>query len=188
MLTSDIGDACVTNANNSGSPTKPSNYREDHGDVGSTKARKPIARRPFPNAVRDRSPIIGLSSSAFLRTCFRIGEAINQSCQASKSGKNVMIELYARVFESERTDTTQQFTFCDLFHVKPPYIKGIYGAAVWKTVQLFEYDSRRLLQQGRMCRCIGTMKREGKEWVMTVLNIWEATWEDMKWVEGIVSF
>jgi hypothetical protein len=34
---------------------------------------------------------------------------------------------------------------------------------------------------------MGKMKREGKEWVMTVLNIWEAKWDDIKWVEGIVN-
>jgi hypothetical protein len=158
-----------------------------YGDSGSATTQKPIARPPFPEAVRDRSPIIGLSSNSLLRTCFRIGEVINQSSQASKSGKHIMIEMYARILGSERTGTEQQFTFCDLFHAKPPYIKGFYSAAMWKSVQLFEYDSRRLLQQGRMCRCIGTMKREQKVWTMTVLNIWEATWEDIKWVEGIVN-
>jgi hypothetical protein len=157
------------------------------GDLGSSKIRKPFVRPPFPEAVRDRSPIIGLSSNLLLRTCFRIGEVINQSCQASKSGKHIMIEMYARVLASERTSTEQQFTFCDLFHAKPPYIKAVYNAAIWKSVQLFEYDSRRLLQQGRICRCIGTMKREDKEWTMTVLNIWEATWEDIEWVQGIVD-
>jgi hypothetical protein len=158
------------------------------GDVGSARAQKPIVRPPFPETVRDRSPIIGLSSNSLLRTCFRIGEVINQSCQASKSGKHMVFELYARIFASERTDTEQHFTFCDLFHAKPPHIKGVYNAAIWTSVQLFEYDSRRLLKQGRMCRCIGTMKRVEKEWVMTVLNIWEATWEDIEWVEGIVNF
>ena len=157
------------------------------GNEGSTKARKPIVRPPFPGSVRDRSPIIGLSSNTLLRTCFRIGEAINQSYQAAKSGKHMVIELYARVLASERTDTGQYFTFCDLFHAKPPYIKGMYDAAIWKAVQLFEYDSRRLLQQGRICRCIGTMKRDGKERIMTIHNIWEATWEDVGWVEGIVG-
>lgn len=158
-----------------------------NGDLGSSKIRKPFVRPPFPEAVRDRSSIIGLSSILLLRTCFRIGEVINQSCQASKSGKHIMIEMYARVLASERTGTEQQFTFCDLFHAKTPYIKAVYNAAIWKSVQLFEYDSRRLLQQGRICRCIGTMKREDKEWIMIVLNIWEATWEDIEWVQGIVD-
>jgi len=156
-------------------------------DVASANAQKPIVRPPFPEPVRDRSPIIGLSSNIRLRTCFRIGEAINQSFQAAKSGYQIIIELYARVLASERTSCEQNFTFCDLFHVKPPYIMGGYTGAIWKPVQLFEYDGRRLLQQGRMCRCIGTMHRDGKEWKMTVLNIWEATWEDIEWVEGIAG-
>ncbi|KAF2624555.1 hypothetical protein BU25DRAFT_413448 [Macroventuria anomochaeta] len=151
------------------------------------EARKPIVRPAFPAAVRDRSPIIGLSPNTLLRTCFRVGEAINQSCQATKTGNHILIELYARVLNSDRDDIQQRFTFCDLFHAKLPYIQATYAAAIWKTVQLFEYDSARLLSQGRICRCIGTMKRNGKDWVMTVLNIWEATWDDVQWVEGIVS-
>lgn len=31
------------------------------------------------------------------------------------------------------------------------------------------------------------MKRDGKNWTMTVLNVWEATWDDVQWVEGIVN-
>jgi hypothetical protein len=151
------------------------------------EARKPIARPPFPTAVRDRSPIIGMSSNTVLRTCFRVGEAISQSCHAANVGNNILIELYAKVLNSERDDLQQRFTFCDLFHAKPPYIQANYAASIWKSVQLFEYDSSRLMQQGRICRCIGTMKRNGKDWVMTVLNIWEATWDDVQWVEGIVS-
>ena len=151
------------------------------------EARKPIVRPPFPAAVRDRSPIIGLSSNTLLRSCFRVGEAINQSCQAVKTGNNILVELYARVLNSERDDLQQRFTFCDLFHTKPPYIQATYAAAIWKTVQLFEYDSARLLQQGTVCRCMGTMKRNGKDWAMTILNIWEATWDDVQWVEGIVK-
>jgi hypothetical protein len=190
-----LGDAAATNSSQRStkqfvSPvTLTTKLLAATGDVGSgAHARKPIVRPPFPEAVRDRSPIIGLSSNSLLRTCFRIGEVINQSCQASKSGKSIIIEMYARIFGSERTDTEQLFTFCDLFHAKPPHIKGVYNAGIWKSVQLFEYDSRRLLKQGRICRCIGTMKRVEKEWVMTVLNIWEATWEDIEWVEGIVNF
>jgi hypothetical protein len=157
------------------------------GDINPAAARKPIVRQAFPDAVRDRSPIIGLSSNMLLRTCFRIGEAINQAHQSSKSGKHVVFELYARILDSERDETMQHFTFCDLFHGKPPYIKATYAAAIWKPVQLFNYDCTRLQQQGRVCRTMGTMKRDGKDWVLSVLNIWEATWDDIKWVEGIVN-
>ncbi|KAH3945146.1 hypothetical protein HBI56_054790 [Parastagonospora nodorum] len=159
-----------------------------NGDIDCAEARKPIARAPFPNAVCDRSPIIGLSPNTLLRTCFRIGEAINQAHQSSRSDKRIVFELYARILDSERVETKQLFTLCDLFHGKPPYIKASYEGVLWKSVQLYDYDSKRLLLQGRICRCMGTMKRDGKEWVMSVMNIWEATWDDIKWVEGIINF
>jgi hypothetical protein len=157
------------------------------GDINTAVARKPIARPPFPVAVRDRSPIIGLSSSTLLRTCFRIGEVINQAHQASKTGTNIIFELYVRILESKRDDASQHFTFCDLFHGKPPYLKAEYDAAKWKSVQLFNYDSKRLLHQGRIARCMGKMNRDGKEWRMIVFNIFEVKWQDILWVEGIVN-
>jgi hypothetical protein len=157
------------------------------GDIDCAEARKPIVRSPFPTVVRDRSPIIGLSADTLLRTCFRIGEAINQAHQSVKSGKPIVFELYARTLDSDQDDTKRYYTFCDLFHGKPPYIEAVYEGVLWKSVQLFAYDSKRLLQQGRICRCMGTMKRDGKEWQMDIMNIWEATWEDIKWAEGIVD-
>jgi hypothetical protein len=157
------------------------------GDIDTAEARKPIVRPPFPVTVRDRSPIIGLSSNTLLRTCFRIGEVINQAHQAVRSGKHFIFELYARVLNSARDGAEQHFTLCDLFHGKPPYLKASYDAKIWGSVELFNYDSKRLLQQGRIGRYMGTMMREGKEWIMTVLNVWEATWEDIKWVEGVVN-
>jgi hypothetical protein len=166
--------------------TSHTRFKAASAFLSSQEPRKPIVRPSFPTPVRDRSPIVGLSQHTLLRTCFRIGEAINQAVHASKTNNRILIELYARIYESNRIDKKQHFTFCDLFHEKPPYIKATYDSVIWKSVQLFEYDSRRLLQQGKLCRCMGTMKRDGKEWTMTVLNIWEATWEDVEWVEGIV--
>lgn len=151
------------------------------------ETREPIARSPFPSHVDDRSPIIGLTSCTLLRVCFRIGEAINQCSWASKSGKRVTVELYARILDSTRDEQHQHFTLCDLYHARPPYIKARYNAVIWKHVPLFDYDSKRLLQAGKMCRCIGTMKRDEKEWKMTILNIWEATWEDIEWTKGVVD-
>jgi hypothetical protein len=155
--------------------------------ASSEEERKPIVRPPFPAPVRDRSPIIGLSRNLMLRTCFRIGEAINQANHAAKHGQKTIFELYARVLTCQRNEAKQDFVFRDLFHEKPPYIKGVYDAVIWKSVRLYEYDSERLLEKGRICRCVGTIKRDGREWVMMVLNAWEARWEDISWVEGIVK-
>ena len=171
------------------SPT-PSNAKaliQKKPAASSYEERKPIVRPPFPAPVRDRSPIIGLSPTLLLRTCFRVGEAINQANYAAKHGQQIVLELYARVLSSQRNEVKQDFVFRDLFHDKPPYIKGVYNAAIWKSVKLYDYDSERLLEERRICRCIGTVKREGKEWVMMVLNAWEATWDDINWAEGIVK-
>ena len=157
------------------------------GALGVTD-RKPIVRPPFPDPVRDRSPIIGLSSNLLLRTCFRIGEAINQAGKAAKNGQNILFELYAHVLTSHRDAVKQHFVFADLFHERPPHLKGEYDATIWKPVELFNYDSGRFLSKAKMCRCIGHIKRnENKEWTMVILNIWEATWEDVEWVQGIVG-
>ncbi|KAL1610653.1 hypothetical protein SLS60_002323 [Paraconiothyrium brasiliense] len=156
---------------------------------GHTTDRKPIVRSLFPDQVLDRSPIIGLSSRLLLRTSFRVGEAINQAGKAAKQGQNLMFELYARVISSERDAAKQHFVFSDIFHERPPYLKGEYDATIWKQVELFNYDSGRFLSKAEMCRCIGQIKRneKNKTWVMVVLNIWEATWEDIDWVAGIVN-
>lgn len=153
----------------------------------STENKTPIVRVPFPSQVRDRSPVIGLSSAKVLRTCFRIGEAINAGRDAVKNNKDVLLEVYARVVESSRVEGIQTFVFCDLFHTKPPYIKAEYPSTIWKGSALHDIDSGRLLAGNRMCRCMGTMRREEKEWTLQVLNIWECTWEDIEWVKAIVN-
>jgi hypothetical protein len=150
---------------------------------------KPIVRSTFPSQVRDRSPIIGLTPNCLLRTCFRIGEAINVGRNAARNGNFVFIELYARVLQSERTEERQTFTFCDLFHSKKPYLEAAYDAAIWKSVDLHEVDSRVFLSEGvKMCRCILATKSNGKEWIPTILNIWAAKEDDIMWAEGIVNY
>ena len=152
----------------------------------------PFARPSFPEPVRDRSPIIGLSRSMVLRTCFRIGEAINATAAASKSNIDAIIELYAHVMHSERVGTglIQCFQLSDLFSSeRPPFLSGTYDK--WKGVDLFDNDSKVFLGdngKGRMARVVGTMKRDfrSKEWKMSILSIWEATWEDVEFVKGIV--
>ncbi|KAF2009443.1 hypothetical protein BU24DRAFT_428351 [Aaosphaeria arxii CBS 175.79] len=137
--------------------------------------RQPIVRPPFPNKARDRSPIVGLSPAHVLRTCFRVGEAIKVGRDAVKNEKDVLIEMYARVASSSRTETKQSFEFRDLFHDKPPHIMGEYHAAIWKSVKLYNVDSARLLKGNKMCRCIGQMKRDMDGYKLLILNIWEVS-------------
>jgi hypothetical protein len=156
-------------------------------DIDRNEQRRPIVRPVFPSQARDRSPVIGLTSNTLLRTCFRIGEAINSGRGAVRDGKNVILELYARVLYSKRYNNKQSFVFCDLYHVNAPYINAVYDAAIWKTDNQFNYDSARLLQEMKMCRCIGKMKKDGNEWVLAISSVWEASWEDIDWVEGIIN-
>jgi hypothetical protein len=103
----------------------------------------------------------------------------------------MLIELYAKVLSSHREGVTQFFMFADLFHeARPPFLKGT--CECWKGSELWEYDCRKFLAcegnpgEKKLCRAMGKMKREGKEWKFVVLNIWEATWEDVEYVRGIV--
>ncbi|MCJ1479638.1 hypothetical protein MMC13_008324 [Lambiella insularis] len=150
----------------------------------------PFARPPFPRPVRDRSPIIGLSSSPLLRTCFRIGEALNAASLARHINAAPLIELYARVTYSRRVGVEQFVQFADLFRSeKPPFLSGSYVG--WKGVDLWDCDSKVFLGdggKGKIARCVGRMKRDEarKTWKMMVLSMWEATWEDVAYAKGIV--
>ncbi|MCJ1362683.1 hypothetical protein MMC16_001789 [Acarospora aff. strigata] len=152
---------------------------------------EPFVRPPFPKSVRDRSPNNFLSSGV-LRTCFRIGEALNAASLAFRTGTDVIIELYAQVRSSSREQSgwKQSFEFVDLFHGdRPPFLSGTYE--LWKGGALWEEDSRVFLEdsgEGKMCRAVGRLKRDvvSKMWKMVVLNIWEASWDDVAWAKGIV--
>lgn len=173
---------------------------------------KPFARPPFPSPVPDRSPILGLTSTPLLRICFRIGEAINAGATALRTRQHVIIELFARVRSSHRgggnggngisseRHTTQFFVLQDLFHARPPYLRAVYKQ--FAGVKLWERDSAVFLGDGdgdddgvekKMCRCLGTLRREeaqeaaeGDKYLLVILNIWEATTKDVEYAKGIV--
>lgn len=153
---------------------------------------EPFVRPPFPKQVRDRSPIVDVNSSGVLRTCFRIGEALNAASLAFRTGTDVVVELFARVSAStrERAGHKQHIDFVDLFHSeRPPFLSGTYE--LWRDGGRWEEDSRRFLDdggRGKMCRAVGRLKRDQdtKMWKMAVLNIWEVGWDDVAWAKGIV--
>jgi len=151
----------------------------------------PFARPSFPTKILDRSPILGLSSSPLLRTCFRIGEALNAATVASHTNLDPLIELYARVTYSQRVGVEQFFQFADLFRSeRAPFLNGSYVG--WKSVDLWDCDSKYFLGEsgkGKIARCVGKLKRDEKKrgsWKMVVFSIWEASWDDVGYVKGIV--
>ena len=169
---------------------KPPPRSPHHLSFDSAGNALPFMRPPFPSLVLDRSPIIGVSSSPFLRTCFRIGEALNVATQASHTGAHPLIELYTRVTYSHRIGVEQFVQFADLFRSeKPPFLNGSFVG--WKGVDLWDSDSKAFLGdtgKGKIARCIGNMKRDatGRGWKMMVLSIWEADWDDVEYVKGII--
>jgi len=167
---------------------------EDHFN---TIFHPPIIRPPFPKPIRDRSPLIGVSSSLILKTCFRIGECLNVGCTFARNSNTpfsdtILLELYAKVVSSQRdaNGVTQHFILADLFHEKRgPFLNAT--CETWKGSELWEYDCGRFLDaekygEKKICRLVGRMKRQGGKWKLVVLNIWEATWEDVEFVKGIV--
>ncbi|KAL8870506.1 MAG: hypothetical protein Q9174_003465 [Haloplaca sp. 1 TL-2023] len=155
-----------------------------------TGAPIPFIRPPFPSPVRERSPVLGLTSNIRLRTCFRIGEALNAASTALRSNQDVVIEVYVRVVHSERPvgSVKQHFRFADVFVPdRPPYLKGSYG--LWKGAKLWDEDSKAFLGEQakrKMARVVGRIVRDdqGNGMQIRVLSIWEADWEDVGICKG----
>ena len=153
----------------------------------------PFARFSFPAPLLTGTPVSGLSSNPSLRACFRVGEALKSASFAQSHSLDVAVELYCRVKHSYRENNgyKQVFEFGDLFHPdRPPFLHGHY--AIWKGTDLWEHDSKQFLGENdeqKMARVVGRIQRgaANQGWELTVLSIWEATWEDIDMVKGIFS-
>ncbi|KAK4201130.1 hypothetical protein QBC40DRAFT_348137 [Triangularia verruculosa] len=107
------------------------------------QAVQPFTRPPFPQTLRDKSPICGLSNLTVLRTCFRLGHLIAENNHNSSRNQDAVYELYARVNYSHRNRPSsthiplfnvvkhdnsarmQHFQFADLWRDTPPYVWGV---------------------------------------------------------------
>nr|OQO25274.1 hypothetical protein B0A51_08837 [Rachicladosporium sp. CCFEE 5018] len=151
----------------------------------------PVVRTPFPTPILDRSPLFGVTNAVTLRTCFRVGEAVNAGCQAVRMNKNVILELYARVTRSHRGPkpaSKQVFEIHDLYHDHPPHLQGSFD--LWDQSTLWELDSRPFLTagpEGMLARMIARMKRDEMKWRLEILSIWQADWDDVEHVAGIYA-
>ncbi|KAL9000666.1 MAG: hypothetical protein Q9169_000702 [Polycauliona sp. 2 TL-2023] len=182
-------EAVSTPASVKEAPTPPQTIRHKVS-CDENGAAIPFIRPVFPESIRDRPHVLGLNSRTMLRTCFRIGEALNAGSTAVRTRKDAVIELYTRVTYSERPvgSVKQHFQFADIFSPdKPPFLKGTYG--LWKGVGLWDQDSKVFLGwegKGKMARVVGRIGREEKSrnLEMTVLSIWKANWEDVGICKG----
>ncbi|KAI6088673.1 hypothetical protein F4821DRAFT_87047 [Hypoxylon rubiginosum] len=153
---------------------------------------KPFSRPSFPEKVRDRSVVPGLSSDAILRTCFRIGEMINQAVRCMTHQQEVVFELFARVTYSSRESLTrrQHFQFVDLFKDQQPYPGGT--LTNWRAGSQIDRQSETFLDKGarrKLCRCLCKPKRDRTTEVgftLIVLSIREADWTQVEWAKKVV--
>lgn len=149
----------------------------------------PIIRPQYPKPVLDRSVITGVTSKIILRSCFRIGEAINVGSEALRTGDNVILELHALVDSSYREPESveQHFVFTDMWAERSPVLTGTYKC--WKGSKLWDEDAAVFLGHElpkKMCRCIARMKRMDNKWTLSILSIWKAHWDDVGFTKGIV--
>ncbi|ORY62543.1 uncharacterized protein BCR38DRAFT_525511 [Pseudomassariella vexata] len=151
----------------------------------------PFARPPFPERVRDRSSVPGMSSNTVLRTCFRIGEMISQSARCFNHQQEVVVELYARVTYSSRESLArkQHFQFVDLFKDRQPYPSGTLSG--WRMNSLLDRQSQAFINIGgpKLCWCLCKPKRDTKAavgWAFEVLGIRETDWAQIRFAKAIV--
>ncbi|USW48214.1 hypothetical protein Slin15195_G015330 [Septoria linicola] len=212
----DLAEAVEEDAKDSRRTPPPRNYKQnlrevdEHEDYGgallsasertflrqhtsiSPQGQRPIVRQAFPQLILDRSPIAGATRSTTLRTCFRLGEALNVGSQAVRTNTSIVIELYARVMSSWREPQPgrkQHFVFADLYHDKAPQVDGTFE--LFNQASLWDLDSQTFLPgsaSGSMCRAMVRMKRDTQQkWRFEVLSIWQASWEDVNTVWGIID-
>jgi hypothetical protein len=166
------------------------------GDVGSqfdeTGPLRPFVRPPFPQSVRDRPSVPGMSSNALLRTCFRIGVMISQTVRCFNHQQDVVFELYARVTYSNRETLArkQYFQFVDLFKDQQPYPAATLTS--WRVGSHLDKDSSLFLDTSggpRICWCMCKPLRDPKAaigWTYTVLSIKEVDWDHIRWVKKMI--
>ncbi|KAI1304008.1 hypothetical protein F5Y03DRAFT_358723 [Xylaria venustula] len=160
--------------------------------LGQAQPLTAFSRPPFPEKVRDRPSVSGMSSDTLLRTCFRIGAVISQTAFCFNHQQNVVFELYARVTYSSRETLSrkQHFQFVDLFKDQQPYPAAT--LTNWRIDSQLDKDSSAFLntQSGpRLCWCMCKPMRDSKAaigWTYTVLKIKEISWEQVRWAKRII--
>ncbi|KAI0469067.1 hypothetical protein F4859DRAFT_488452 [Xylaria cf. heliscus] len=151
-----------------------------------------FVRPPFPEKVRDRPFVPGMSSNTLLRTCFRIGAMISQTAYCFNHTQDVLFELYARVTYSSRETLArkQHFQFVDLYKDQQPYPAAT--LANWRIGSQLDKDSSVFLDTSggpRLCWCMCKPMKDSKAaigWTYTVLKIREVDHEQINWARRII--
>ncbi|KAI1116388.1 hypothetical protein F5Y14DRAFT_458978 [Nemania sp. NC0429] len=161
------------------------------GTVDEVVSLPALIRKPFPQKIRDRPSVAGMSSDTLLRTCFRIGAMISQTVHCFKHQQDVVFEVYARVTYSSRETLVrkQHFQFIDLCKDQQPYPAAT--LANWRVGSQLDIDSSAFLDTSagpRLCRCMCKPMKDPKAaigWTYSVLKIEEIDWEEINRVKKI---
>ncbi|KAF6814207.1 hypothetical protein CMUS01_12695 [Colletotrichum musicola] len=153
----------------------------------------PIVRPPFPACIRDRSVVVGLSTTVLMRTCFRVGELLNTHAKCAREKQDVVMELFARVAYSSRESAakTQHFQLRDLYTDHQPFLSGVFKD--WKSGSSIDEETKALTGHGgkdKLCRCVCKMTDDKKTATgrsAQILSIRETTWDEVHEALRIVS-
>ncbi|KAF6809240.1 hypothetical protein CSOJ01_07023 [Colletotrichum sojae] len=153
----------------------------------------PIVRHPFPANIRDRSVVVGLSTTVLMRTCFRVGELLNTYAKCAREKQDVVMELFARVTYScrESAARTQHFQLRDLYTDRQPFLSGVFKD--WKSGGSIDEQTKALTGHGgkdKLCRCVCKMADDKKTATgrsAQILSIRETTWDEIHEALRILS-
>ncbi|KAI8277531.1 hypothetical protein K4K59_009471 [Colletotrichum sp. SAR11_240] len=187
----DLVTACATKATMTPAEAKHTGIVSPKPSASSDMT--PITRPPFPKKTRDRSVVVGLSTTIILRTCFRIGELLNAHTKCARDKQDVVMELFARIRNSSRESTskTQHFELKDLFTDRKPFLYGAFKD--WKSGGLVDSQTQALVGRDwkdKLCRCICKLVEDKKSPIgrsAQILSISETTWDDVHFALRIVT-
>ncbi|KAF5501885.1 Meiotically up-regulated gene 37 protein [Colletotrichum aenigma] len=187
----DLVTACATKATTTPAEAKHTGIVSPNPSASSGMT--PITRPPFPKKTRDRSVVVGLSTTIILRTCFRIGELLNAHTKCARDKQEVVMELFARIRNSSRESTskTQHFELKDLFTDRKPFLYGTFKE--WKSGGLVDSQTQALVGRDwkdKLCRCICKLVEDKKSPIgrsAQILSISETTWDDAHFALRIVT-
>lgn len=153
----------------------------------------PIVRPPFPASIRDRSVVVGLSTTVSMRTCFRVGELFNTHAKCAREKQDVVLELFARVTYSSRESVarTQHFQMRDLYTDRQPFLSGVFKD--WKSGGYIDDQTKALIGHGgkdKLCRCLCKLVDDMKTATSRsaqILSIRETTWDEVHEVLRVAS-
>ncbi|KAI8199796.1 hypothetical protein K4K52_008647 [Colletotrichum sp. SAR 10_76] len=187
----DLVTACATKATTTPAEAKHTGIVSPNPSASSGMT--PITRPLFPKKTRDRSVVVGLSTTVILRTCFRIGELLNAHTKCARDKQDVVMELFARIRNSSRESTskTQHFELKDIFTDRKPFLYGVLKD--WKSGGLVDSQTQALVGrdwEDKLCRCICKLVEDKKSPIgrsAQILSISETTWDDVRFALRIVT-